>query len=72
MVQGDTKVNTKREKKEAPKRKSAPKDKGEKGRDEVSKTIFRKVKHHQKKIYKSIEQTIIDQAKKGRERFDII
>lgn len=61
-----------REKQEAKKRKAAPAMTKEKLGDEAYKTINRKVKEHQKKIYKSIEQTIIDNAKKNRERFDII
>jgi len=39
---------------------------------EFSKKIQKKVQDHQKKIYKSIEQSIIDNAKKNRERFDLI
>jgi hypothetical protein len=39
---------------------------------EVEKSFNKKVEKHQKKIYRSIEDTIIQNAKKNRERFDII
>ena len=76
MVQG--KINSKKkEKKEAPKRKAAPILKKEEIDDKTSKDyiyneINKHAKHHKKKIYKSIEQTIIDKAKHGRERFVIL
>ncbi len=73
MVQGGNKKSNKKPKKEAPKKKQAPKEHNETGgKDEISKTLFKKVKQHQKKIYKSIEDTIIENAKKSRERFDIL
>jgi hypothetical protein len=72
MVQGGAKKSNKKPKKEAPKRKHAPKEQNETGIDEISKTINKKVKQHQKNIYKSIEEKIIDNAKKSRERFDIL
>ena len=40
--------------------------------NEIEKQIRKKINQHQKKIYKSIEQTIIDRAKKHRETFEII
>ena len=40
--------------------------------NEIEKQIKKKISQHQKKIYKSIEQTIIEKAKKHRENFEII
>ena len=40
--------------------------------NEIEKQIKKKINQHQKKIYKSIEQTIIEKAKKHRENFEII
>ena len=39
---------------------------------QIHQDITRKIKTHQKKIYKSIEQTIIDRAKKNKEVLDIL
>lgn len=63
------------------KREPAPKKKNQKiyadndvakEKDEVSRKIVKKLKEHTKKIYKSIEQTIIDKAKQYRENFEIL
>ena len=40
--------------------------------NEIEKQIKKKINQHQKKIYKSIEQTIIEKAKNHREKFDLI
>ena len=40
--------------------------------NEIEKAVRKKINQHQKKIYKSIEQTIIEKAKKHRENFEII
>ncbi len=67
------KQNSKRkEQKVAPKIKNYRETTGRNEDDYVSNTIHRKVKEHKKKIYKSIEQTIVDNAKKNRERFELI
>jgi hypothetical protein len=81
MVQGEQKANggnkninsNKRSKrKPAPKRKVGTND-DTREKDEISKTIGKKIKEHQKKIYKSIESAIIDKAKtQYREKFKII
>jgi len=85
MVQGvkisKTNINhkqgsKKKEKVEAPKQKLQKcENSDQKERlkeDELYKNIQKKVKEHKKKIYRSIEQTIIDKAKKSKERFTII
>jgi hypothetical protein len=74
MVQGGNLNKKKKQKKVAPKRKNAPSDNNteQQGKDEMSRTVSKKVKQHQKKIYKSIEDTIISKAKNSRERFDIL
>lgn len=38
----------------------------------INQKIAKQIKTHQKRIYKSIEQTIIDRAKKNKEVFDIL
>jgi len=40
--------------------------------NQINQKIAKKIKSHQKKIYKSIEQTIIDKAKKNKEVFEIL
>ena len=40
--------------------------------NQINQKIAKKIKGHQKKIYKSIEQTIIDRAKKNKEVFEIL
>ena len=40
--------------------------------NQIQQKITKKIKTHQKKIYKSIEQTIIDRAKKNKEVLDIL
>ncbi len=79
MVQGANKqkggqkpISKRKDKKVAPKVKNTKEVIGRNENDEISKTIHKKVKEHQKKIYKSIEQTIIDNAKRNRERFELI
>jgi hypothetical protein len=72
MVQGANKKSDKKKKKEAPKKKHATNEQHKHGEEEVNKTITKKVKQHQKNIYKSIEEIIIGNAKKSRERFDIL
>jgi hypothetical protein len=81
MVQGgktnkknNIKKNSKRKEKiEAHKRKHAPIEVKEQfDENQVSKMFHKKVKEHQKKIYKSIEQTIIEKARHQRERFELI
>jgi hypothetical protein len=39
---------------------------------QINQKITKKIKTHQKKIYKSIEQTIIDRAKKNKEVLEIL
>ena len=72
MVQGAAKKSSKKPRKEAPKRKHAPTEQIDSSKDEVTITINKKVRQHQKNIYKSIEEKIIENAKKSRERFDIL
>ena len=40
--------------------------------NQINQKIAKKIKGQQKRIYKSIEQTIIDRAKKNKEVFDIL
>ena len=40
--------------------------------NQINQKISKKIKTNQKKIYKSIEQTIIDRAKKNKEVFEIL
>jgi hypothetical protein len=40
--------------------------------NQINQKINKKIKTHQKKIYKSIEQTIIERAKKNKEVLDIL
>ena len=40
--------------------------------NQIHQKISKKIKSHQKKIYKSIEQTIIDRAKKNKEVLEIL
>ena len=40
--------------------------------NQIHQKISKKIKTHQKKIYKSIEQTIIDRAKKNKEVLEIL
>ena len=40
--------------------------------NQINSKIAKKIKNHQKKIYKSIEQTIIDRAKKNKEVLEIL
>ena len=40
--------------------------------NQINQKIAKKIKGHQKRIYKSIEQTIIDRAKKNKEVFEIL
>ena len=40
--------------------------------NQIHQKISKKIKSHQKKIYKSIEQTIIEKAKKNKEVLDIL
>lgn len=40
--------------------------------NQIHQKITKKIKTHQKKIYKSIEQTIIDRAKRNKEVLDIL
>ena len=40
--------------------------------NEIHQKITKKIKTHQKKIYNSIEQTIIERAKKNKEVLDIL
>jgi hypothetical protein len=69
------KLNSKaREKQETKKRKAGENDFGRNGKimTEEEKSIHKKVDKHHKKIYRSIESTIIQNAKKNRERFEIV
>jgi hypothetical protein len=81
MVQGGKKTNKsnpnkknskRKEKKDAPKRKHAPTKDNEEHEDELFKAFNKKVKNHQKKIYRSIEQTIKAKAISSREQFNLI
>lgn len=40
--------------------------------NQINQKINKKIKSHQKKIYKSIEQTIIERAKKNKEVLEIV
>lgn len=40
--------------------------------NQINQKMMKKIKTHQKRIYKSIEQTIIDRAKKNKEVFEIL
>ena len=40
--------------------------------NQINQKINKQIKSHQKKIYKSIEQTIIDRAKKNKEVLEIL
>ena len=69
----DKKNSRKKEKQEAPKKKAPMTDKADRIEgNEVLETFQRKVNSHYKKVYRSIEETIIGNAKKNRERFDIL
>jgi len=79
MVQGGkknkktTNVDSKRRDKiTAKKRKIAEVATGREDLTEVEKNFNKKIEKHQKKIYKSIEETIIQNAKRNRERFDLV
>jgi hypothetical protein len=84
MVQGKVKSNKtqpqvnkqgskRKEKKQAQKKAQTGEINTTKGKDETTINMNKQIEKHQKKVYKSIEDTIIEKAKqRGRERFDII
>ncbi len=77
MVQGTQKISKKKEQKNAIKQKNTKVVHNSNinttnSNDQTNNIITKKLKQHQKKIYKSIESTIIEKAKTNRERFDIL
>ncbi len=65
-------LSKRKEKHQAKRRKIAGTTEGRQEITETEKDFNRKVVKHQKKVYRSIEETIIKNAKRNREKFDLI